>query len=244
MAKKSAEERRRRAAELKEQRRKEERRRKLFKIAGISTAAVLVVGVLIVAIVMEARSRVIPGVEEYEIESTTHVDPERVDYEQSPPVGGEHWSSWQDCGIYNEPVLDELAVHSLEHGAVWITYEPDLPQEEVDALVDLYNPGDYLVISPYEGEMDAPIVASSWGRQLTAETADDSDLENFLQLYEQNNDVPEPGGLCSQGETATAAEIEAQFEGGAPPGEEEAPEEGDPEDGDDEGDEENGNDEQ
>ncbi len=57
-----------------------------------------------------------------------------VDYMQSPPVGGDHASIWQNCGFYSEPVRNETAVHSMEHGAVWITYRPGLPTEQVDKL--------------------------------------------------------------------------------------------------------------
>ncbi|GAB2498399.1 DUF3105 domain-containing protein [Nocardiopsis aegyptia] len=208
--KKTAEERRRRAAEMRAQRLKEERRKKILTISGVSLAAALVLGLLAFAIFMEIRSRNISGVEEYTVGSYAHVDVgQRVDYEQSPPVGGDHWAYWQNCGVYSEALTNEFAVHSLEHGAVWITYEPDLPQDEIDALDSLYSPGDYLVVSPYEGEMDAPIVASSWGRQVTAETADDQDLTRFVQRYERGTDVPEPGASCSGGVAETATEIDA-----------------------------------
>ena len=57
------------------------------------------------------------------ITSRNHVDQD-IDYPQSPPIGGDHNPVWQNCGVYRDPVLDEMAVHSLEHGAVWITYRP------------------------------------------------------------------------------------------------------------------------
>ncbi|KOX18352.1 hypothetical protein ADL05_07060 [Nocardiopsis sp. NRRL B-16309] len=194
---------------MRAQRLKEERRKKILTISGISLAAALVLGLLAFAIFMEIRSRNISGVEEYTVGSYAHVDVgQQVDYEQSPPVGGDHWAYWQNCGVYDQALTNEFAVHSLEHGAVWITYEPGLPQDEIDALNSLYSPGDYLVISPFEGEMDAPIVASSWGRQVTADTADDQDLTRFAQLYERGQDVPEPGASCSGGIAETAAEIE------------------------------------
>ena len=60
-----------------------------------------------------------------------------VDYRQSPPVGGDHASIWQNCGLYSEPVRNETAVHSMEHGAVWITYRPGLPTEQMDKLREL-----------------------------------------------------------------------------------------------------------
>lgn len=213
--KKTAEERRRRAAELRAQRLKEERRRKVLTVTGVTTAVVLVVGLLAFLIFMEFRSRSIAGVQEFEVPSYVHVQTgERVDYEHSPPVGGDHWSSWQNCGVYPEPVTPELAVHALEHGAVWINYRPDLPQDQVQILNDMYNPGDYLLVTPYEGDMDAPIVASSWGRQITAETADDENLQRFVRLYERGTDVPEPGASCSGQFSETAEEVDAMLVGG------------------------------
>ena len=52
-------------------------------------------------------------------------------------MGGEHFAAWLDCGVYDAPVPDEVAVHDLEHGAVWITYDADaLDAEQVAALED------------------------------------------------------------------------------------------------------------
>src|SRR5215208_5439695 len=48
----------------------------------------------------------------------------RINYPQNPPVGGPHNPVWQKCGFYSKPVRNEHAVHSMEHGAVWITYRP------------------------------------------------------------------------------------------------------------------------
>ncbi len=57
---------------------------------------------------------------------------------------------WLNCGIYDQPVLNENAVHALEHGAVWITYNPDLSADDVQKLRDLM-PSSYIVLSPYPG---------------------------------------------------------------------------------------------
>jgi hypothetical protein len=73
-----------------------------------------------------------PDVKIYDVgPGERHTDGD-VDYAQTPPVGGEHNPVWQNCGFYQEPVRDETAVHSLEHGAVWITYSPDIPQDEIE----------------------------------------------------------------------------------------------------------------
>ena len=53
-----------------------------------------------------------------------------------PPTGGSHNPRWQNCGIYTDPVDSSLAVHSLEHGAVWLAYQPDLAADKVAELQD------------------------------------------------------------------------------------------------------------
>ncbi|MFL1376165.1 DUF3105 domain-containing protein [Nocardiopsis protaetiae] len=213
--KKTAEERRQRAAALKAERLRKERRRKILAITGGTLAVALIAGLIGFLFYMDYRSRQIPGMAEYEIGSYLHVDTgEKVDYEQSPPVGGDHWSAWQNCGVYPAPVTSEFAVHSLEHGAVWVAYDPELPADQVAQLDALYTEGSYLVVSPYDGEMDGPIVASSWGRQVAVDSPDDENLQRFIRAYEQSRDVPEPGALCSQGVSENAEEVEAALAAG------------------------------
>lgn len=127
-----------------------------------------------------------------------HTDTD-VDYAQTPPVGGEHNPVWQNCGFYDEPITDENAVHSLEHGAVWITYSPDLPQDQVDQLRDLAHSQPYVLVSPYP-DLDSPIVASAWGKQLSLQSASDPDLERFILVYSERSALtPEPGAPCTGG---------------------------------------------
>jgi hypothetical protein len=121
-----------------------------------------------------------------------------VDYAQTPPAGGKHDYVWQNCGFYAEPIRDENAVHSLEHGAVWITYSPDIPQDEVELLRDLAQSQTYVLVSPYEG-LPSPVVASAWGKQLTLESAENPDLERFIRAYRQGPQTPEPGAACTGG---------------------------------------------
>ena len=100
----------------------------------------------------------IEGVETFE-HVTEHVEG-TVDYDQTPPAGGPHNAVWLNCGIYDQPVPNENAVHSMEHGAVWVTY--DAAQVTGDELAALKSqlPSTYVVLSPYEG-IDSPIVLSA-----------------------------------------------------------------------------------
>lgn len=119
-------------------------------------------------------------------------------YAENPPAGGAHNALWQNCGVYAQPLYNEYAVHSLEHGAVWITYRPDLDPAGVAQLKALVDGRPYTLLSPYEG-MDTPIAASAWGAQIKADAADDARLKAFLDKYEQGATAPERGAACSGG---------------------------------------------
>ena len=127
-----------------------------------------------------------------------------VDYAQNPPAGGEHNPVWQNCGFYGKPVRDESAVHSLEHGAVWITYSPDLPQDQIDELRGIAESQSFILVSPFPDlPSNTPVVASAWGKQVGLSGSDDPDLENFIQAYQQGPQTPEPGAVCTGGTSAT-----------------------------------------
>jgi hypothetical protein len=146
-----------------------------------------------------AEATPIPGVETFEVESATHTtDP--VDYPQDPPVGGPHAPAWQKCAVYDTPVRRENAVHSMEHGAVWITYQPDLPESDREALAKLAEGQQYVLISPYP-ELEDPIVASAWSAQLRLDDVDDPRLRAFIDQYAGNG--PERGATCDTGVETT-----------------------------------------
>lgn len=121
-----------------------------------------------------------------------------VTYPQTPPAGGEHDPVWLNCGIYDAPVRNENAVHDLEHGAVWITYRPDLSTSNVADLAKFVRGQNYLVLSPYPG-LPAPVVVSAWGKQLQLTGVNDPQLRTFVKDYRQGPQTPEPGASCSGG---------------------------------------------
>jgi hypothetical protein len=137
------------------------------------------------------------GVQSFSVLDRYHTE-EAVPYPQIPPVGGPHNPVLQNCGFYDVPVGNENAVHSLEHGAVWITYSPDLPLDQVEALRALSSGRTHVLVSPYPG-LPAPVVASAWGEQLMLDGAYDPRLEQFINAFEQGPQNLEPGAPCSGG---------------------------------------------
>ncbi len=143
------------------------------------------------------------GVEEFDVGKSGQHTKENVDYQQDPPVGGEHNPVWQNAAFYEEPIRNENAVHTMEHGAVWITYSLDLPQDQIDTIQQIVEGQDCLLASPYPG-LDSPVVASAWGAQVQLEGADDPNLERFVNSYRKGPQTPEPGATCSGGTSDTA----------------------------------------
>jgi hypothetical protein len=133
-----------------------------------------------------------------------------VKYSVTPPVGGDHNAVWMNCGVYSQPVPSERAVHNLEHGAVWITYSPSLPQSEVSQLRSFFarqtviNPSGaggsrYVDLTPYPG-LPSPIIATAWGFQLRLTSPSDPRLQQFVDKFRSSQRYsPEYGAECTGG---------------------------------------------
>jgi hypothetical protein len=124
-----------------------------------------------------------------------------IDYgADSPPFGGEHNPVWADCTgtVYPNALANENAVHTLEHGAVWITYKPGLDQASIDKLAKRVNGINFMIMSPYAG-LKTDISLQAWGYQLFVDSADDPRIDEFISKVRLNpNTTPEYGATCSQ----------------------------------------------
>ncbi|MGY1689687.1 DUF3105 domain-containing protein [Geodermatophilus sp. SYSU D01105] len=133
--------------------------------------------------------------------------PGDVDYAESPPVGGPHDPVWADCtgSVYAVPIRPENAVHSLEHGAVWITYDPELlAPDDVEALAAAVRGTYGLVLSPYPG-LGTAVSLQAWNHALRLDDVEDPRLVAFTRLLTGNaENTPEPGAPCDNPAFLTA----------------------------------------
>ncbi|MEO7275751.1 MAG: DUF3105 domain-containing protein [Vicinamibacterales bacterium] len=187
------------ATAVREQLQQEQRRKRVWRAIG---AAVIVAVAGVWAYRMVTDRRFTSSITTAHYPAAQHVAG-AITYRESPPLGGPHHVVWQNCGIYRVPLHNEHAVHALEHGAIWITYRPDLATMEIQRLQAAAT-DDYMLLSPYPG-LPAPVVVSAWNNQLQLTGADDPRLARFIRDF-KNNPVttPEFGASCLGGTTATA----------------------------------------
>jgi len=146
------------------------------------------------AVLTEAASKPIAGVKTFTDLARTH-NSTRTPSTALPPTGGDHSPSWITCDVYATPISTLEAVHSLEHGAVWISYSPGLPADQLNSLAKTVASNPYQLLSPYPS-LQSPIVLSAWGKQLQLEDAADPRLPIFLKAFTQGPQTPEPGAPC------------------------------------------------
>lgn len=142
----------------------------------------------------------------------THVDGDEdtsndnPTYETTPPTGGNHLGAWQTCtgSVYAAAIVDGNAVHSLEHGAVWLTYDPALVDGDgIAQLSEKINGRDYTLMSPYP-EQGVEVSVQAWGVQYQTDDLNDPKIDEFLDYYIQNADnTAEANAACSGGVSTT-----------------------------------------
>ncbi|GAA1272207.1 DUF3105 domain-containing protein [Kitasatospora nipponensis] len=206
--KQATNDRRERIAQLRAEEQRRERRMKIiaFSVAGVLVAGTIGAGVYIITNAnakhdkqVAAAKAPIDGVQTWDNLTRNHVTTP-VTYPMTPPVGGDHNPVWLTCmgNVYDKPVQNENAVHSLEHGAVWVTYNDKATADDIKTLSDKVKATPYTMMSPFPTEKGT-VTLSAWGTQLVVDSAKDPRVEKFFTKYVQGPQTQEPGASCSSG---------------------------------------------
>ncbi|PIM72866.1 hypothetical protein CTU88_03230 [Streptomyces sp. JV178] len=210
-----------RKARIEEMRRAERSRERRNRILVIGASVVIVAGLVVGGTVLirsqadddgadsttasDAKGRGkfttdADGVKTWSTKLTQNHVTKSVTYPMTPPVGGDHNPVWQNCNgdVYDKAIKNENAVHSLEHGAVWVTYNDKASEADVKALAAKVKKTPYTLMSPVEDQKD-PIMLSAWGHQRTVTSATDPNVDKFFQKFVQGQQTPEPGAACTNG---------------------------------------------
>ena len=131
--------------------------------------------------------------------SVDHVNEPPVSFDTSPGIGGAHYPFWQNCGFYDREVAEGAAVHSMEHGAVWITYNPDrVSDAELGELQAMAQGDGKLLISAYDHP--EKLVLSAWSVQHREDALapGDATVADFIADWRENPALPEAGVTCQE----------------------------------------------
>lgn len=196
-----------RRARVEEMRRAEQARDRRHRIIAITASTVILAGVVgggwylfsSVEKEKEAQAAPVEGERTWSKLSRNHVE-RPVDYKMSPAAGGDHHPVWADCDakVYTKAPAEENAVHSLEHGAVWITYNDEASRNDIAKLTETVEKTPYSFLSPYK-DQSSPVTLTAWGHQLKVQNASDARVGKFLDKYVQGEQTPEPGASCDGG---------------------------------------------
>jgi hypothetical protein len=170
-------------------------------LRNVMVGASIFVGIVLLGALLFMSLRPEPeiaGVVNYLRQTRGHDNTLEYAFEELPPAGGTHNDAWQNCGIYDTPVPPEHAIHSMEHGAVWITYQPELSPAAVAQLQDSVRGQTYILLSPYPNQR-SPIVLTAWGVQLELEDVGDGRIAQFINRYRVGPQTPERGAACTGG---------------------------------------------
>lgn len=128
-------------------------------------------------------------VEEFPIEGHDHVPVgTSVDYQTNPPTSGSHLAQAEEWGIFTNEIDDIAAVHSMEHGGIWISYK-DISEDEIAILEDTGKQNSQsTLISPRSGNDDKVVVAS-WGKMMRLDSVDKALIQKYINTYK--NQAPE-----------------------------------------------------
>ncbi len=130
------------------------------------------------------------GVEQFPDRGTTHVEEgSAIDYQRVPPLSGTHYASTVDAGFYEATPLLGSLVHTLEHGAVIVYYDPDsISPEARESLREFSSThtGTWRSVIAVPNPNDDPratYVVTAWRHELTMDSYDAETVHAFLSEY-------------------------------------------------------------
>lgn len=104
-------------------------------------------------------------------------------YLSNPPVSGWHYAETAKWGVYDEEISDQILIHNLEHGGIWISYKLDAPPEVVDNLKKIAGEYKSKVILTPRLANDTLIALVAWGRLDKFDYFDEARIKKFIKAF-------------------------------------------------------------
>lgn len=85
-------------------------------------------------------------------------------YNSNPPTSGPHFATPAEWGVYREEIHDQILVHNLEHGGIWISYRPGIATSTIEQLEAIAREFGRKVIMAPRPANDSDIALAAWTR--------------------------------------------------------------------------------
>lgn len=107
-----------------------------------------------------------------------------VQYNSNPPTSGPHYSEWAAEKFYDKEIPDGHMVHNLEHGDIWISYNPRI---SADIKEQLKKFAGAKVVITARSKNDSDIAVAAWIRLDTFNiengVLDKTRISDFIKRY-------------------------------------------------------------
>jgi hypothetical protein len=114
----------------------------------------------------------------------------REPYNSNPPTSGPHNQQWvSPLQVYTQVWPDDMLIHNLEHGHIWLSYRDADDSDAIALLTALQRKYSDRVVVSYRPENPSRIAAAAWTRLLSLEELDAEQIEAFIVRY--NDQAPE-----------------------------------------------------
>src|SRR3990170_4009123 len=104
-------------------------------------------------------------------------------FNSNPPTSGWHYASTASWGFHNSELTDELLIHNLEHGGIWITYKDDRDSAVVDPLVALAREFPRKLVITHRPKNDNPLAVAAWGQLMKLDRYDRTAIVDFYNRF-------------------------------------------------------------
>lgn len=114
-----------------------------------------------------------------------HVTGSHPPYNSNPPTSGWHNPRAAEWGVYQEELSDEVLIHNLEHGGIWVSYRPGISEDVQKKLESFYDKyGRKIIVEP-RSQNDADIVLAAWNRldKFSAGEYSDERVDKFIRAF-------------------------------------------------------------
>lgn len=170
------------------------------KLIWVTVVVVVLGGAVLLAIDLTEPEAPPPpeleAVETFPDMGTQHLAPGEAtpEYNSNPPTSGPHAAAPAACGVYRQPVPDVNYLHSMEHGAIVLQYDPELSQEQIVELEEIGREvGGEIIVAP-RPDNPAPVALTAWTKLLLLDEVDGDIITAFEREF--GNRSPEAAAQC------------------------------------------------